>query len=106
MLSIVSFAIVREAFVGMELPKIASMGGFALTAAQIGQFMKLDEMSETSISHGGLSLAGRAPRPGAVVRVVADHDGVVPGHLDKGATVIDVVLDVADDGTLRDPSER
>ena len=37
------------------------MGGFALVATQIGQFMKLDEMSETSISHGGLSSAGSAP---------------------------------------------
>ena len=46
--------------------------------------MKLDEMSETSISHGGLSSAGSAPRPGAVVRVAADHDGVVPGRLGEG----------------------
>ena len=82
------------------------MGGFAHAATQVGQFMKFDEMSETSISHGSLSLMGSAPCPGAVVRVVADHDGVVPGHLGKGATVTDVVLNVADDGTLRDPTER
>ena len=75
-------------------------------AAQIGQFMKLDEMSETSISHGGLSSVGSAPCPAAVVRVAADHDGVVPGCPDEDATVTDVVLDVADDGTLRDPTER
>ena len=87
-------------------PRTTSMGGFALVAAQIAQFMKLDEMSETSISHGSLSLMGSAPCPGAVVRVVADHDGVVPGHLGEGVTVTDVVLDVADDGTLKDPSER
>ena len=82
------------------------VGGFALAAAQIGQFMKLDEMSETSISHGSLSLMGSAPCPGAVVRVVADHDGVVPGLLGEGAKVTNVVLDIADDGTLRDPTER
>ena len=82
------------------------MGSFALVAAQIGPFMKLDEMSETSISHGDLSSVGNAPCPDAIVRVAADHDGVVPRHLGEGATVTDVVLDVADDGTLRDPSER
>ena len=86
-------------------PRIASVGGFAL-AAQISQFMKLDEKSETSISHGGLSLAGNAPHPGAIVRVVADHDGVVPGRPGKGTMVTNVVLDVVDDGTLRDPVER
>ena len=83
-----------------------SMGGFALAAAQIGQFMKLDEMSETSISHGGHSSAGSAPCPGAVVRVAADHDGIVPGCPGEGATVTDVVLDIADDGALEDPMER
>ena len=82
------------------------MGGFALAAAQIGQFMKFDEMSETSICHGGHSSTGSAPRPVAIVRVAADHDGVVPGRLGEGATVTDMVFNVADDGTLRDPSER
>ena len=82
------------------------MGGFTLAATQIGQFMKLDEMSETSISHGGHSLAGSAPRPGAVVRVVADHDGVVPGCPSKDTTVTDVVLDVVDDDALEGPMER
>ena len=82
------------------------MGRFALVATQIGQFMKFDEMSETSISHGGHSSVGSAPCPGAVVWVVADHDGVVPGHPGEDTTVTDVVLDVADDGTLRDPIER
>ena len=82
------------------------MGGFALAAAQIGQFMKFDEMSETSISHGRHSSAGSAPRSGAVVRVVADHDGVVPRCPSKDTMVTDVVLNVADDGTLRDPTER
>ena len=81
------------------------MGGFALAATQIGQFMKFDEMLETSISHGGLSSAGSAPRLGAIVRVAANHDGVVPRRPDEGATVTDVVLDIADDGTLRDPVE-
>ena len=144
-LSVVGFVIVREAFVGMDpyggllwrifsrrvllvgkLLRTASMGGFAFAAAQIGQFMKLDEMSETSISHGGLSSVGNAPCPDAIVRVVADHDGIVPGRPgggavvrvvadhdgvilgrpSGGATVTDVVLDVADDGTLRDPLEQ
>jgi len=81
-LSVVSFAVVREAFVGMEPygklfrrifsgrvlsvgepPRTASMGGFALAAAQISWFMKLDEMSETSISHGDLSSVGSTPPP-------------------------------------------
>ena len=68
--------------------------------------MKLDEMLETSISHGGLSSVGSAPRLGAIVRVVADHDGVVPRCPSEGATVTDMVLDVADNGTLRDPAEQ
>ena len=125
MLGVVGFAIVREAFVGMEPygdffwqifsgralsvgkpPRTTPMGGFTLVVAQVGQFMKLDEMSESSISHGGLYSARSAPRLDAVVRVAADHDGVVPGRPDKGATVTDVVLDVADNGTLRDPLER
>ena len=45
------------------------------------------------------------PRLGAIVRVAADHDGVVPRCPGEDATVTDVVLDVADDGTLRDPTE-
>ena len=125
MLSVVGFVVICEAFVGMELyenlfrqifsgrallvgklPRTVLMGGFALAAAQIGQFMKLDEMSVTSISHDGLSSAGSAPHLGAVVRVAADHDGIVPGCPDEGATVTDVVLDVADDGTIRDPAKR
>jgi len=124
-LSIVGFAIVHEAFVRMEpyeklfwwifsrrvllvgkSPRTTSVGGFALAAAQIGPFMKLDEMSEKSIGHGGISSAGSAPRLGAVVRVVADHDGVVPGHPSEFTTVVDVVLDVADDDALEDPMER
>ena len=82
------------------------MGGFTLAATQISQFMKLDEMSETSISHGGLSSTGSAPHLGVIVRVMTDHDGVVPRHPSKGAMVTDVVLDVANDDTLRDPVER
>ena len=82
------------------------MGGFTLAAAQVSQFMKFDEMSETSISHGGHSSVGSAPYPGAIVRVVADHDGVILGRPGEGTTAIDVVLDVADDGALEDPTER
>ena len=124
-LSVIDFVIIREAFVEKEPygdlfwwifsgralsvgkpPKTASMGGFALTATQIGQFMKFDEMSETSIIHGGHSLTGSAPHPGVVVRVAADHDGVVPRCPGKGATVTDVVLDIVDDDALEDPMER
>ena len=80
MLSIIGFVVVHEAFVGMKpygdffrqifsvrallvgkLPKTMTIGGGTLIAAQINQFMKLDEMSETSISHGGLSSVGSAP---------------------------------------------
>ena len=86
--------------------RIASIGGGALVATQISQFMKLDEMLETSISHGGLSSTGSAPHPGAVVRVAADHNGVVPGRPSEGTIVANVVFDVADDGALEDPVER
>ena len=37
---------------------------------------------------------------------MADHDGVVPRRPGEGTTVTDMVLNVADDGTLRDPIER
>ena len=79
-LSIVGFVVVREAFVEMEPygnlsqrtfseralsmgkpPRTTLMGGFALAATQIGQFMKFDDMLETSISHGGHSSTGSAP---------------------------------------------
>ena len=46
------------------------------------------------------------PRPDAVVRVAADHNGIVPRHPSEDTTVTAVVLDVADDGTLKDPVER
>ena len=87
-------------------PDTLLMWGFALVAAQIGQFMKFDEMSETSISHGGHSSTGSAPRPGAIVRVVVDHDGIVPGRPGEDTIVIDVVLDIADDGALKGPMEQ
>ena len=87
-------------------PRAASVGGFALVAAQIGQFLKFDEVSETSISHGGHSSVGSAPRPGAIVKVAVDHDIIVPGHPSEDTMVANVVLDVADDGALRDPAER
>ena len=82
------------------------MGGFTLATAQISQFMKYDEMLETFISHGGHSSAGSAPYLGAVVRVAADHDGVVPGRPGEGTIVSNVVLDIANDGALEDPMER
>ena len=44
---------------------------------------------------------------GAVVGVVADDDGVVPGCLGGGTPQSPVVmLDVADDGVLEDPVAR
>ena len=77
-----------------------------------------------TIVRSGLSLEGNALRPDAVVRVVADDNGVVPGRPgggavvraaadddgivprrpSKGTTVVDMVLDAVDDGTLRDPN--
>ena len=87
-------------------PRTTLMGTFALVATQIGQFMKLDEMSETSISHGGHSSAGSAPCLGAIVRVMADHDGIVLGCPGEGTMVADVVLDVVDDDAFEDLMER
>ena len=46
------------------------------------------------------------PRPDAVVRVAADHDGIVPRRPGEDAMVADMVLDITDDGALKDPSER
>ena len=68
--------------------------------------MKFDEMSETSISHGGLSSVGSTPRPSVVVRVVANHDGIVPRCPGEDTTVTAVVLNIADDSALKDPVER
>ena len=56
------------------------------------------------IEIGGMVIVLK-PR-GAVVGVVTDNDGVVPRRPGEDTTVTDVVLDVADDGTLRDPMER
>ena len=58
-----------------------------------------------AVVRGGLSSVENAPRPDAIVRVVADHDGIVPGHPSEDTTVTNMVLDVADDGALKDPSE-
>ena len=56
---------------------------------------------------GGFPSAACVPRPDAVVRVVADDDGVVPGCLGEGARQSPrVVLDVVDDGAFGDPAER
>jgi hypothetical protein len=54
----------------------------------------------------GLSSAGDAPCLDTVVRVVADDDGAIPRRPMEGTTVADVVLDVAYDGALEDPTER
>jgi len=51
-------------------------------------------------------VAPKRPGGGAVVGVAADHDGAVPGRLGEGTIVADVVLDVVDDGTFKDPAER
>ena len=47
-----------------------------------------------------------ATRPGAIVRVAADHDGIVPRCPSEDTMVTYVVLNVADDGALDDPAER
>ena len=59
-----------------------------------------------AVIHGGLSLVGNAPHLSFVVRVAADHDGVVPGRPGEGTIVTNVVLDIANDGALEDPMER
>ena len=80
MLHIAGFVTVCEAFVGMEPyigffrrifpgrassvgkpPRTALIWGFALVAAQVGQFIKFDETSETSTSHGGHTSVGSVP---------------------------------------------
>ena len=79
-LRVVGFVVIREAFVGMEpyknlfwqifseqalsvgkLPRTKPMGGFALATTQVAQFIKFDEMSETSTIHGGLTPKGSIP---------------------------------------------
>ena len=50
-----------------------------------------------AVIHGGLSLVGNAPHLSFVVRVAADHDGVVPGRPGRGA-IVRVVAD--DDGVV------
>ena len=50
---------------------------------------------------------GGAPRSGVVVGVVADDDGVAPGCLGGGIPQsLVVMLDIADDGVLKDPTAR
>jgi len=58
------------------------------------------------IIRGSLSSARNASRPDTIIRVAADHDGVVPGCPGEGTIVADVVLDIVDDGALEDPVER
>jgi len=79
-LHVAGFITVCEAFVEMEPygdffwqifsgralsvgkpPRTTPMGGFTLVVAQVGQFIKFDEMLETSTSHGGHTLAGSIP---------------------------------------------
>ena len=43
------------------LPAVARICYAHLAAAQVGQFIKFDEMSETSSSHGDHTLAGSVP---------------------------------------------
>lgn len=45
------------------LPAVAPICYAHLAATQIGQFMKFEDMSETSSSHGGLTSAGAVPVP-------------------------------------------
>jgi len=79
-----------------------------------------------AVVHYGFSSVEDAPRPGAVVGVAANGDGIVPGRHGGGAVVrvaanddgavprrpgggtrvADVVLDIADDDALEDPKER
>ena len=52
-----------------------------------------------------VSPSNAASSQDVIVRVAADHNGIVLGCPGEDTTVTDVVLDVADDGTLRDPME-
>ena len=77
MLHVAGFVTVYEAFFGMEpyvdsfrwiftrralsegkLPRTVPVGGFTPAAAQVGQFIKFDEMSQTSSYHAGQTMAG------------------------------------------------
>ena len=51
-------------------------------------------------------MTGDAPHPSVIVRVAANHDGVVPRRPGKDTIVTNMVLNVVDDGTLKDPAER
>ena len=46
---------------------------------------KVPSVIGLAVVHGGFPLAAGVPRPDAVVGVVADDDGVVPGCLGGGA---------------------
>ena len=79
-LHVAGFVTVYEAFFGME-PHVdffqriitwralsegkplgtTSVEGFALVVAQVGRFIKFDEMSETSSSHSGHTTVGSVP---------------------------------------------
>ena len=80
MLHIAGFVTICEAFLGMEPhvdffwwlfsgralskgdpPRTVPVGGFTSAAAQVSQFIKFDEMSETSSSHGGHTSVGSVP---------------------------------------------
>ena len=91
-----------------------------------GERRRVSSVVDLAMVRCGLPSAGGAPRSGAVVGIVADddgvvpgcpgggsivevaadHDGAVPGRPRVGTIVADVVLDVADGGAFEDPEER
>jgi len=105
-LSIVGFVVVRGSLSLMgNAPRadavvrvVADHDGVVLGRPSIGVVVRV------VADHDGV--VPGCPGIGAVVRVATDHDGVVPGCPNEGTTIADMVLDVADDGTLEDPTER
>ena len=70
--------------------------------SSVGNVPCIDVVVRFAANHIGI-LPRRSGR-GAIIRVASDHDGVVPRCPGEDTTVTDVVLDVADDGALRDPT--
>ena len=86
---------------GPPLPKeevhwrVLSVISFAVvrgSLSSVGNTPCADAVVRVVADHNGV-VPGH-PAVGAVVRVAADHDGVVPRCPNEGTTVTDVVLDV------------
>ena len=81
--------------------RVLSVVGFATVRGGLSSARdapRLDIVVRIAADHDGV--VPRCPSGGAVVRVAADDDGVVPRRPSEGTIVASVVLDVADDGAL------